>query len=327
MKTRFILPAARFSAVPSAFAAAALLFAAGSVAASGDDAISDDLDSAFDLLSGLPDLEGKSDEDVERMLGDNPDMERRVNEAGAKVTDAVNRISGGSDVQRARELLQRLPDLSGKTDAEIRQYVDKHPEVGEDIKEAARLLGRGGEDDDSENGGAGGNGSEGQGMGDRRPESGPEGGEGADEGFEAFVDGIATNILDDVYFGSLDWCWGGFKAENAEKGDVVITDLKMEADGLRFKYVKDLSEWGIMDPQDASEALACLFVLDSDGKWVGGKFDWISSSRETRDFKNVYGCYNGWNVATVPNPTMAAFVIVSKNGKRRSNVIVAVWER
>ena len=60
---------------------------------------------------------------------------------------------------------------------------------------------------------------------------------------------------------------------------------------------------------------------------VGGKFDWISSSRSTRDFKNIYGGYGGWNLSNVPKTTTAAFVIVSKDGKWRSNIVVGLWER
>ena len=63
----------------------------------------------------------------------------------------------------------------------------------------------------------------------------------------------------------------------------------------------------------------------SDGSWVGGKFDWISSSRRSRDFANVYGGYDGWSLAGVPSPCAAAFVIISPDGKRRSNVISGTW--
>lgn len=301
----------QFGRIAAAVAFSAVLSAAPVSAAARDDAIADDLDDAMKLLDGLPDLEGKTDAEVDRMLKDDPKLAQRVDEAEAKVSAALHRVNGTADsnIEQARLLLAGLPDFSGKTDAEIKQILADNPEYARKLEEASRLLsGKSGEELSA------GTGSE-------------DGRTWDDGGIQLMLDGMSTNVLDDVYFGALDWCWGGFKGENAEKGDVVIADLKMNADGLRFKFVKDLSEWGVMNPDDHSEALACLFVLDMNGKWVGGKFDWISSSRETRDFKNVYGCYNGWNVATVPNPTMAAFVIVSKNGKRRSNVIAAMWER
>lgn len=72
---------------------------------------------------------------------------------------------------------------------------------------------------------------------------------------------------------------------------------------------------------------ACLFVKNNDGNWVGGKFDWISSNRTSRDLKNVLGGYSGWNLSNVPNPCQAAFVILDKNKQRRSNVLVGTWKR
>lgn len=68
-------------------------------------------------------------------------------------------------------------------------------------------------------------------------------------------------------------------------------------------------------------------MQNNSGAWVGGKFDWISSSRRSRDFVNVYSGYAGWSLADVPNPCQAAFVIVSPDGKKRSNVIAGTWSR
>lgn len=147
------------------------------------------------------------------------------------------------------------------------------------------------------------------------------------EGMSNVFDMSTTNSLDMVDFSILDWKFGGFHpATNCVRSAVEISGLKMSRDGLGFKYISDLSGWGY-SYGDYSGALACLFVCDNDGKWVGGKFDWISSSRNTRDFNNVYSGYNGWSLSNVPNPCPVAFVIVSKDGKKRSNVITAIWER
>ena len=134
-------------------------------------------------------------------------------------------------------------------------------------------------------------------------------------------------------FDSFTWSYGGFKGGSAvaAAGDPIISVLSFSATGLSFKYNTDLSVWGLSHT-DAS-ALACMFVQKSDGSWVGGKFDWISSSRTTRGFKGhiIPGAqgetYNGWSLSGVPNPCNAAFVIVSKNGRQRSNVVMAEWRR
>lgn len=149
------------------------------------------------------------------------------------------------------------------------------------------------------------------------------------KGLEEVPEGYA----DEMDFGLFDWNFGGFSGEDSkwhEAGSTqtgpVIGDLHFTEDGLRFQYENDLSAWGL-DYDDPDGAVACLFVKDNDGNWIGGKFEWISSSRTTRSFQNVFDGYNGWDLSNVPQTTEAAFVIVSKNGKWRSNVAVATWER
>ena len=131
---------------------------------------------------------------------------------------------------------------------------------------------------------------------------------------------------DEAPYGAFSWAYGGFNGSRAALDAPRIGALKMNGmSGLSYNWVgPNLSAWGL-GHTDAG-ALACLFVRRSDGSWIGGKFDWISSSRTTRDFRNLGG-YNGWSLTGVPNPTQAAFVIVSADGRRRSNVITADWRR
>ncbi len=131
---------------------------------------------------------------------------------------------------------------------------------------------------------------------------------------------------DMVSFGSLNWTYGGFDGSGASHTGVNISGLSFDSDNLFFRYNNDLSAWGVSHT-DWSQALACLFVKNSAGQWVGGKFDWISSSRTSRDFHNVKGGYIGWTLGNVPNPCEAAFVIVHIGGRRRSNVITGTWTR
>ena len=100
----------------------------------------------------------------------------------------------------------------------------------------------------------------------------------------------------------------------------------MSKNSLGYSWSGDtLASWGLSNG-DAG-AYACLFVLRSDGKWVGGKFDWISTSRTSRGLENIYNGYGGWSLAGVPNPCSCAFVIVSGDGKKRTNVIGGSWSR
>lgn len=131
---------------------------------------------------------------------------------------------------------------------------------------------------------------------------------------------------DAVSYGALKWTYGGFKGGGASHSGVSISGLSMSSGGLSFKYNTNLSAWGVSHG-DYNHAYACLFVQNNAGQWVGGKMDWISSSRTSRDFHNVYGGYQGWSLAGVPNPCPAAFVIVHTDGKKRSNVITTTWKR
>lgn len=131
---------------------------------------------------------------------------------------------------------------------------------------------------------------------------------------------------DGVGYSSLQFVYGGFDGSAAEQSGVSISNLSLAPNDLSFNYDTDLSAWG-QSHGSASSALACFFVKRSDGSWVGGKFDWISSSRNSRDLSHIKARYNGWSLAGVPNPTDAAFVIVHIDGRRRSNVLTAKWQR
>lgn len=127
---------------------------------------------------------------------------------------------------------------------------------------------------------------------------------------------------DAVVYGSLNWDKGGFDGRKATRRDgVEIADLKIMADGMSYRWVKGgCEELGAPSRTDFSKTLACIFYIDKAGKWTGGKFDWISTSRTTRDWKNPRGKYDRWNAAEFDAATEFAFVIVGTGG-RRSNVI------
>lgn len=131
---------------------------------------------------------------------------------------------------------------------------------------------------------------------------------------------------DAVSFGSLKWAYGGVNGAGAAKTSASIGGLRMSAGSLSYSWTgPTLASWGLGDNQIG--AYACLFVQKSDGSWVGGKFDWISTSRRSRGFENIYGGYSGWSLAGVPNPCQAAFVIISADCKKRTNVISGSWSR
>lgn len=126
---------------------------------------------------------------------------------------------------------------------------------------------------------------------------------------------------DSTMFSELNFCWGGFKGSNAAwDKNVEIANLNVGR-GMSYSWVKGGCETlGATERTDASKTLACLFCKIDD-KWVGGKFDWISTSRVTRDFHNIETGYNGWDKDAISKATAYRFVIVSSDGRHRTNVI------
>ena len=127
---------------------------------------------------------------------------------------------------------------------------------------------------------------------------------------------------DAVAFSSLKWNYGGFKPSSTATIAARIASLKVSGDGLSYKWAEGGCErMGASSKEDAA-CLACLFCKVG-GSWVGGKFDWISTSRLKRGYENIRDRYNGWEPDALDKASEFAFVIVAANGKKRTNVISA----
>ena len=133
------------------------------------------------------------------------------------------------------------------------------------------------------------------------------------------IDDSSSSSLDQVNYASLDWCWGGEKCGGAQLVDgCEIDNLHCNNSGMSYSWVEGGCEaLGASSASDAS-CWACLFVKQG-GSWRGGKIDWISTSRRSRDFKNPNSGYHGWDPNAIANANEFAFVIVK--GNKRSNVI------
>ena len=121
---------------------------------------------------------------------------------------------------------------------------------------------------------------------------------------------------------SAEWRYGGFNGSRAQEvPGCRIGSLRVTRDGLSYKWESGGCEsLGASDRGDYSQTLACAFFWDGE-KWVGGKFDWISTSRTSRSFENVHGGYGGWNASAFFGAKRHGFCIVSKDGRRRTNFI------
>ena len=123
---------------------------------------------------------------------------------------------------------------------------------------------------------------------------------------------------------SLDFRFGGFKAKDPQEvAGCRIGNLKVGKDGLSYKWLEGGCEkLGASSREDYSQTVACAFYWDGKAqKWVGGKFDWISTSRTSRSFKNIKEGYGGWDSAAFFAAGKHGFCIVSKDGRQRSSFI------
>ena len=132
----------------------------------------------------------------------------------------------------------------------------------------------------------------------------------------------AAQAEDAADFSALDWCWGGFKGGGAALDNRArIMGLRVTSSGLSYSWMSGGCENLGASGKDDAACIAALFCLIG-GKWRGGKFDWISTSRTTRAFTNIAEGYGGWDNGAVGKADKFAFVICAKDGKRRTNVVL-----
>ena len=132
-----------------------------------------------------------------------------------------------------------------------------------------------------------------------------------------------TQAGDELNYGLLKWRYGGFNGAGATLDpNVQISGLSNRGGKhLFYRWEKGLSAWG-MSHTDHTGAI-CAAFFEKDGEWIGGKFDWVSTSRSDRELKHVE-YYNNWGSSGIRLPWggKVAFVVVSKDGRKRSNVLI-----
>lgn len=133
----------------------------------------------------------------------------------------------------------------------------------------------------------------------------------------------ATDSSDAVAFDKLRWLYGGFNGSKAARDEgVALSSLSIKnGNRLFYRWEKGLSAWGLAHTDPGA---ICAVFFERDGTWIGGKFDWVSTSRSDRELKHVES-YNNWPQSGIKLPWngRVAFVVVDKGGRKRSNVLVA----
>ncbi len=121
----------------------------------------------------------------------------------------------------------------------------------------------------------------------------------------------------------LMWIYGGMNASNA-KEVAQIKDLRMDIPKKKMYYSwisGGCEALGASNKDEYKNTYACIFYWnDTMKKWVGGKFDEISTSRTWRPLDNCTN-YRGWKWEPFASAKRYAFLIVNKSGTLRTNVI------
>ena len=127
---------------------------------------------------------------------------------------------------------------------------------------------------------------------------------------------------DAVDYTLLDWRWGRFDGRKAVRAaGAEIGSLKVTANGLSYKWLSGGCEDLDRSCTHANPCCTCALFCLVGGKWVGGKFEHISSDRTSRGLGNVQEGYGGWDPSTLSKAEKYAFVILDDGAKRRTNVI------
>ena len=127
--------------------------------------------------------------------------------------------------------------------------------------------------------------------------------------------------VDQVDFALLKWQYGGVNAGGAKLDSPRISGLSCDGRAVSYRWDVGMSGWGLSNGE-AGAVCAAFFLRD--GQWIGGKFDWVSVSRTNRELKHCE-YYSNWGSSGIKLPWRGkvAFVVVSADGKRRSNVVIA----
>lgn len=127
--------------------------------------------------------------------------------------------------------------------------------------------------------------------------------------------------VDQLDYALLRWQYGGVNASGAKLDSPRLSSLSCNGRAVSYRWDVGMSGWGL---SNGDAGAICAVFFERDGKWIGGKFDWVSVSRSNRELKHVE-TYNNWPSSGIKLPWRGrvAFVVVSADGRRRSNVVIA----
>jgi len=126
---------------------------------------------------------------------------------------------------------------------------------------------------------------------------------------------------DAMDYALLRWQYGGANASGAKLDSPRLSGLSCNGRAVSYRWDVGMSGWGL---SNGDAGAICAVFFERGGQWIGGKFDWVSTSRSSRELKHVE-TYSNWPSSGIKLPWRGrvAFVVVSADGRRRSNVLIA----
>ena len=133
--------------------------------------------------------------------------------------------------------------------------------------------------------------------------------------------GTPPVAIDQLDYALLRWQYGGVNAGGAKLDSPRLSGLACNGRAVSYRWDVGMSGWGL---SNGDAGAICAIFFERGGQWIGGKFDWVSVSRSNRELKHCES-YSNWGSSGIKLPWRGkvAFVVVSADGKRRSNVLVA----
>ena len=129
-----------------------------------------------------------------------------------------------------------------------------------------------------------------------------------------------TAAADDVDLSKA--VWHGPDGRNAKVTET-LSGLTFDGKAFRYKQSAGTAKWTPRTGEKNLNQYACFFVKRN-GVWTGGKFDWSSETRNSRDKTNIAAGYTGGIVPKAGEEVR--FCLMDLNGTKRTNAPRVIWK-
>ena len=102
-----------------------------------------------------------------------------------------------------------------------------------------------------------------------------------------------------------------------------ISGLTFDGKAFRYRQSAGTAKWTPRTGEKSVNQYACFFVKRG-GTWTGGKFDWSSETRNSRERTNIDGGYTG-GIRPVAGEEVR-FCLTDLNMKKRTNAPGVTWK-